>query len=1751
MKRFLSFLMALCLLLTLFPMVVPIAAEDNALLKDESGVSAAGVETTSVALSVYDALYVGADGSKTANGGSLIGLYSAFTKGDASVTLSSGTTSGLWKNKMDPSGATDATLRDTYGNRNWEWGEKKGIGYEMTATQWAVHSSSGSSVEGGCIKMGMTMPSAWADLSDFTVEQFALLDAIPSDGVLSHQYSAVRLDLLLGLWLPSNYVMYGAESYCFRWSYGTTQTWSHTLTSSAEYNYRDAYLNGNAAVPLGMRYYKETGDTGITYGLQYSNGNRYENEVYTLADYASVKQTVASGTRVFTLFNGMPGELYGVRVYDAPLTEAEFNHNACIDLLAYADIDVSSYAALDSAQKSTVDTFMVTNVDVFSKEMIVGCYDFILRHCIGTLSLEDSYYVSDGLVILLTSYNGFDTGSTVVNGSGVWYNPANPDQAATLNGTAWYKDSETGGLTIHHTIDEFQQYKNDKTNIFGIYLPTACLPAEDYTLELVANPVGLTTVNENGERERYIDTITGNGVYNTMGGIGIGPLRCLQFACYRPDGKDGNLERRWYYSHNKNLTGLNWNYRVRDTVWQGLAYDQVLTLTVSHDYDYVTEDVTAASFYSFYDDYTLYANMAVSAEDYKTPAESTQPYSGTKSLFRVMAGVCGSTFAVRMYDRVLTEAERRQNHAADILYYYDLDTSFLDTCVSIGLDKTALLDAIADLDFNMTKEEAQRAMDSCLASSWLAYEGVGVRKTGNHAIRFYFTPNSEFVSALENNGFKVELGALVNVEKASAPLYGYADYSLVMYSEKTANTAFLVDEDTYALTVRYSAQTKQDLLAEISVCGYIRVTAADGEEFVVYISTETKEMTPDSLFAVYNGIKDKEVVLSDVDVANRVALAVEKCYEKRIVHVKAGAAAGGDGTLAAPYHSFADGFAACKEIMATTALPTRVVLLLADGEYGVYDTRSLAAAEMPYRFLTFEITSENGNSTLTTTKDITESFAKYSDNIWVCQLEKEDGAYPDFRYLYVDGKIADLSYSGGRYVSEPNQYVSMFERDYDAPYAKAKALYDAGTLTANSTSDYTRADLIASFNSYRTDFLALDEMKAQYAAGNLQMDSTCASTDAEYIAYYEAHKLNRIAYDDLAAQYAAYGYFSITFEPSAAYKDYANYEAYSEAFVALRTKIINLGHEDTFTGESRARYEPQVFSRAIEQGKYYLNEAIVGDLTAEIAAGKARNKAAYEALLAEYNAADEAGKAELQAELDLAALKADDAAETYTWVRYALEGYGPEMHLAGQWWNNIIHVAGIDYGDTVVDKNGATHVAVYLELEEYANYHVHKTYTMVNRYVHMKDALSYVDLEGEYYYDDLNGKLYYYSESGVSGKRFERGTHDYMFYFDDISNVTISGLHITGVDDAYLSHNDGVNSLGGTGAVGEPITEQVPAFDRSAIVLDDCYGFTVRDCTFDELGGRAIYGRGVLANILVEGCSFERLGANAVQLGNGKKEVNWVPGSHTIENVTITDNYIHDVAREYYTCSAIWLNQGKDVTITYNTIDKCSYSGMGVGYTFGVPKSKPGGKFYHNYNVEIAYNYISGFMHELGDGGGIYVTGGNSTTEDTEYFNYVHHNYIPMTNQTGDGLGHMLVGIYFDGSSSNWHCYENVIAEQSYGAASGENDSLYAAGDPYTVALRLRRRESYYIYLQHITGQKTHNILCEGNYILNVRATNITSQKAEVYKSYVDAERNLAEKDTHYVVGISYIPAAAQTIAAKAGAAGHKGDASLLLGNNY
>ena len=1712
-KRIITLFLLVSLLLSSLPVLA--AAAEEPLPKSESGATASQANEA-VGLTALEALYVGADGSKTAAGGSLVGLFTA-----SSVDL----TGSKWKNKADVTGATDAILFDTYDKLSWTL-NGDGVLESVLSGTWSVNDVPHQ-------KFGLHLNEAWASLPNFTVEMLSRPTGIAGESnSRTYAYGGtggggylyeMRLDALIGHFGSNTNCTDAGAKGGFWW--GTDADEEYFFTAPREKNYYEAAGEGEHFGLLSSTYTKKTAGGSVTFGVAYAGTLPYtpRNAVLTEAEYAAEKASLtAEKTKggMFSLWNGQPVTVYTVRVYSAVLTEKEKENNLFIDLMLYYGAEASLVTSLSATERSLLASLLCDFG--FGKEAaaFAARLDELLLLVKQEAKAEDVFYVKKGLVTLLSAYNGLDTGAIKGSAGFTWLGNEGAANAAQLKGAGWYRN-EAGGYTI--VMDEAAYRKDSIPNAsgtpfysqFGIYLPAELLPAEDYTTEVVINPVGLSCYNENGELERYVDNKTPNGLFSEYG-IAIGPLRAMQFASYRPGGRDGQLERRWAYSATGGYT-TTWKELYKETTWASLGLSEIVTFAITHAY-------TGASAYRLLHNAEEVKTLSIEAKNYITPADAG-------NMFQLMVGMAGTVYSVRVYNRVLSKEEMAQNHLADIIYYYGLDTTMLKPFFSGKADVGSLCLSFADMGFDMTAEEAQKELDTRLSAMWLSYAGVGIRKNSD-GLRYYFDVNNESITLSSSLGFSLEVGLLATVDKAEKPLLeGYAyDYKVVLFgSDSGRNSAFFVDEDTAALTVLYKNTDKKTALTTVKVRGYVKLTTAAGEELLFYTEAGAETDAENTLFGVYDRVKEQAEFMRLSALHERITSLIDDCYTEVTLHLSAAAADGGNGTAEKPYNSFEASLAEAKRVMAAAATPTQVTILADRGEYGVYGAPTLSGADMPYPYTRFTITSRNGDAVLTTTREMDASLFEKANGLWVYQFEKdENGAYPAFRYLYVDGKMTDVAYSSGRFAADEDVYTLQFDHtayhDFEGVYDTVKRLYEAGLLSYDTVAPYPaeRTSLVSLFDEYKKKFSALMDANRLLANDQLFVDTPSPHPeDAIYSEAFASLKLSLVALDELSDRYASD-------HPGTRNKNFATYtptrssdSTYASVFTALRDRIV----ADKSLG-SFSSYAPSVAQRvsAFDMGKIYLNAEMVGDMRDELAAGR-----------------------------DAAEKKAAALGETDTWMRYALEGQGLEVHQSGQWWYNVYHLTGIDYDDVVTADDGSVHVACYRDKRD--GYFVHDQYSMTGRYVCLKNAKDYVDSEGEFYYDEADGKLYFYSEQDVSERHFAYPTSDRLLSFRDVKNVTLSDIGITGVDDYTLSLYGSSLNLFGTVITSHTALAGDRIMPRAAISIGDCKNFDVLGCDFYELGTKGIDAFGRVEHLTVEECTFTYLGASAIFVG--RHLGNYNKNTDSNEFITIRDNYVYEVGLWYHNLAAICTSNMQNSIVTQNTVENCSYTAFSIGdlrAPLSFTAGQDSGYSYNLYQVEISYNYATNFMRELGDGGGIYVAGLNSSPEDKELFNTMHHNYVLLSNTTGNGLGHMLVGLYFDASTSNWQVYDNVVTEHSYGAVPGEDEG-FDLSDPDTVkyltAMRNRYSVTSYIYLQHITGQPVHNIRLEGNYVLNVRATGEEAGRLEVYNKYLVSSRNLIEQNTYYVKGVDPIPSGAEDIIYAAGCYGHTADPARIWNNDY
>ncbi len=376
----------------------------------------------------------------------------------------------------------------------------------------------------------------------------------------------------------------------------------------------------------------------------------------------------------------------------------------------------------------------------------------------------------------------------------------------------------------------------------------------------------------------------------------------------------------------------------------------------------------------------------------------------------------------------------------------------------------------------------------------------------------------------------------------------------------------------------------------------------------------------------------------------------------------------------------------------------------------------------------------------------------------------------------------------------------------------------------------------------------------------------------------------------------------------------------------------------------------------------------------------------------------------------------------------------------------------------------------------------------------LQNHLSFLDEPGEFWYDQTNGVIYYYpyADQNMQTATVEYATLDKLIDIQKGANFTFDGISFTGTTTAGFVNEHGlVAELGATYYTysGDPCTN-VPC---AAIWADGSEGLEILNCKFHDLAGHGFLSNYGTKDLKVTGNVFRNLGMSGIIVGVNQRQWNEAGLLGASERVTITNNYVTNVGIDVPCAPAIKVARSRDLKINHNTIIHASYSAIMAGWGWNVNTSSAS----HNTNLtnaEIAYNYIEDFIYAINDGGAIYTCGANDFTTNADYFNTVHHNYI-----RGGAHNKTNIGIYHDGSSSNFHTHHNFI------------DDIKSTHGPI-------------FFQDHVESQNSHNILVDNNFTTVSPIT--TSAKAE---------RNIVLKDNTVFAHRGEISAEAKAIMDDAG----------------
>ena len=234
---------------------------------------------------------------------------------------------------------------------------------------------------------------------------------------------------------------------------------------------------------------------------------------------------------------------------------------------------------------------------------------------------------------------------------------------------------------------------------------------------------------------------------------------------------------------------------------------------------------------------------------------------------------------------------------------------------------------------------------------------------------------------------------------------------------------------------------------------------------------------------------------------------------------------------------------------------------------------------------------------------------------------------------------------------------------------------------------------------------------------------------------------------------------------------------------------------------------------------------------------------------------------------------------------------------------------------------------------------MHPDYRMV------ENIFEELDYPGEWFYDSSDGLLYYYPKDGIDldSATFQVSRIEEIIRISDTED---SVKHIT-FNQLQFKHT---NRTLFTGTY-ELLNRSDWAVVRSgAVYIENAENITVQECTFEELGGNAIFLSNYNQNHLIEGNSFLSVGATCVNVAGSKNSL-WAPnqwddaiteasqisadeiGPKTDEypkSINIANNYMYNMGRFEKQTSGVNLFICEEITVKGNTIHRCPRAGVNI-----------------------------------------------------------------------------------------------------------------------------------------------------------------------------------------------------------------------------
>ncbi len=276
---------------------------------------------------------------------------------------------------------------------------------------------------------------------------------------------------------------------------------------------------------------------------------------------------------------------------------------------------------------------------------------------------------------------------------------------------------------------------------------------------------------------------------------------------------------------------------------------------------------------------------------------------------------------------------------------------------------------------------------------------------------------------------------------------------------------------------------------------------------------------------------------------------------------------------------------------------------------------------------------------------------------------------------------------------------------------------------------------------------------------------------------------------------------------------------------------------------------------------------------------------------------------------------------------------------------------------------------------------------------YLVNALPFLDSPGEWFEDLSAGKIYYWPRAGedLAAAQVVAPALETLVQLDGsldhpVANIRFSGITFTYTtwlrpsECGHVPLQAGMfmleaRKLSPRGTPYHSKLDNVAWIGRppAAVLVRNANNITFERCHFEHTASAGLDFISGDSNDRVEGCIFQDIGGNGIQLGqysdtNVETHVPYHPADlrELCSRDQISDNLISDCGAEDWGCVGISVGYARGIRIDHNEVFNLPYTGISVGWGWTKSMNALG-------NNDIMANRVHNVGQRLGDLGGIYT----------------------------------------------------------------------------------------------------------------------------------------------------------------------------------